>query len=117
MMKTHSFLMGLVLAISSCTGSGTHDAPRSASQKDSVNVRQPQADSSNWLNSFREFRTAVYQKDKAGVKKFFRFPVMNENNEIWYLAFQNDDDLIRDLPDTVKAFSGKDFDRYWKNIF
>src|SRR5215467_4758291 len=42
-----------------------------------------ETDSVKWIDSFREFRNSVYQKDKEKVKRFIDFPIMNENNEIW----------------------------------
>jgi hypothetical protein len=54
-------------------------------------------DTINWINDFRTLRTAIYKNDTSTVKKYFRFPVLNSNNEIWYLVLSE------------KALSGKRF--------
>ena len=40
-------------------------------------------DSTKWINNFKEFRNAVYKKDKAKVKKFINFPILSSGNQIW----------------------------------
>ncbi len=77
----------------------------------------PQSDTTGWINSFREFRHAVYTNDRAKAKQFIDFPIMNDNNEIWYLAYNYDDKLISKLPTNIKPFTEKDFDKYYSKIF
>ena len=74
-------------------------------------------DSSTWIQSFREFRDAVYQHNKTKAKSFFDFPVMNENNEIWYLVYEQNDKEISRLPNKIKPFTESDFDKYFDKLF
>ncbi|HTQ64060.1 MAG TPA: hypothetical protein VMI12_04645 [Puia sp.] len=76
-----------------------------------------QKDSANWVENFRQFRQAIYQRDKAKAKSFVDFPILNYNNEIWYLAYDQNDKLIRKLPESVKPFTEQDFDKYFDKIF
>lgn len=73
------------------------------------------ADSSTWIAAFKEFREAVFRKDKVKVKEFFRFPVMNEANEIWFIAYA-DEKKISALPSKIKPFTEKDFDKYYDKL-
>ncbi len=50
------------------------------------------------------------------MKEFFKFPVMNEANEIWYIAYDNEKQ-ISSLPSKIKPFTEKDFDKYYDKIF
>ena len=77
----------------------------------------PQWDTTGWINSFREFRNAIYKNDRAKVKQFIDFSIMNDNNEIWYLAYNYDDKLISKLPTKIKPFTEKDFDKYYSKVF
>ncbi|MFN8252094.1 MAG: hypothetical protein U0V75_09450 [Ferruginibacter sp.] len=80
-------------------------------------VNSPAADTAAWLTSFKAFRTAVYNKDKQQVKTFLSFPVMNEANEIWYVAYGNDEKKMRSIPGKIKPFTEKDFDKYYDRLF
>src|SRR5436190_17634094 len=76
-----------------------------------------ESDTLNWVTSFKEFRNAVYQNDRNKVKQFINFPIMNENNEIWYLVYGSDEKLISKIPNPIKPFTEKDFDKYYEKIF
>ena len=76
-----------------------------------------ETDSVKWIDSFREFRNAVYQKDKEKVKRFIDFPIMNENNEIWYLAYGEDDKRLSKMSNKIKPFTEKDLDLYFDKLF
>jgi hypothetical protein len=69
-----------------------------------------------WINQFRSFRTAVYQNDRASVKQFMSFPIIQEEHEIWYLVLGN---AFKGAPEdgNVKPFTEKDFDRYYTKLF
>lgn len=70
----------------------------------------------NWVNSFREFRSAIYAHDKAKASKFVDFPILDVGNEIWYLAYGYDE-RISQLPNTIKPFTEQDFHKYFDNLF
>jgi hypothetical protein len=74
-------------------------------------------DSSTWMDAFKHFRTAVYEADKAKVKSFINFPIMNEQNEIWYLGYKDGDKEIAQMQESIKPFTEKDFDKCYKKIF
>jgi hypothetical protein len=76
-----------------------------------------QKDTTYWVNNFREFRTALFERDKTKAKAFFEFPLKNEGNEIWYLAYSNNEKAIDKLNTTAKPFTEKDFDKYFYTIF
>ncbi len=76
-----------------------------------------QVKASEWINSFKKCRDAVVKKDLKAVKSFIDFPIMNENNEIWYLAYGNDDKAIATLGSEIKPFTEVDFDKYHKKLF
>jgi hypothetical protein len=76
-----------------------------------------QADTTSWVESFREFRNAVYQNDRKKVKEFINFPIMNTNNEIWYLVSENNGQMISKIPNKIKPFTEKDFDKDFDKIF
>ena len=88
-------------------------------KSDSTKILAPfkQKDTTYWIDNFRQFRDALFQKDKAKAKVFFDFPFKNEGNEIWYLAYFNSENAFDKLNGTVKPFTEKDFDNYFKNIF
>ena len=84
---------------------------------DSLTAELTQKDTSYWVYNLREFRDAIYQQNKAKAKLFADFPIMNENNEIWYLAYRFSGKLIEKLPKDIKPFTEQDFDKYFEEIF
>lgn len=89
-----------------------------ATQESKVTApNQPGQDTTTWINNFRTFRDAVYQRDKEKVKQFFDFPVMNPGNEIWYLVYAGADNKVNALSDDIKPFTEKDFDKYSDSLF
>src|SRR4051812_12529117 len=66
--------------------------PTPATQDNSVTEpKQPGQDTTKWIDNFRTFRDAVYQRNKEKVKQFFEFPVMNPGNELWYLVYSGNE--------------------------
>jgi hypothetical protein len=65
--------------------------------------------------SFNEFRTALYQNDKTRLKSFFKFPVLDENNEIWYLI--EDEHQLTFVKGQIKPLTETDFNSYYFKIF
>jgi hypothetical protein len=76
-----------------------------------------QKDTTYWIYNFRQFRDALYKNDKAKAKEFLDFPFQNEGNEIWYLAYSDNEKAIDNLNQNVKPFTEKDFDKYFDKIF
>lgn len=115
-------LIVLICFVVSCgnhsTGSSNNKKAASpATQDNSVTApNQAGLDTTKWIDNFRIFRDAVYQKDKEKVKQFFDFPVMNPGNEIWYLVYAGDD-KENALSDAIKPFTEKDFDKHFNALF
>ena len=70
-----------------------------------------------WIDSFREFRNAVYQRNKPKVKDYMQFPLSDSNNNIWYMVYDGAEEKTASLANTVKPFTEKDFDRYYDSLF
>ena len=69
------------------------------------------------INSFKEFRESIYQGNITKVKTFINFPIINENNEIWYLAYSGNDKALEKLSEKTLPFPEKEFDKNFENIF
>ena len=76
-----------------------------------------QKDTSYWVENLKILRNAILTNDKKTIKDFFSFPLNNEGNEIWYLAFGDNEKLLEKIGEKTKLFTEKDFDKYYKNIF
>jgi len=76
-----------------------------------------QKDTSYWVENLRQFRDALYKNDKAKAKQFIDFPFKNEGNEIWYIAYSDNQKAINNLSQDVKPFTENDFDKYFDKIF
>lgn len=76
-----------------------------------------QKDTAYWVENLKHFRDALYKKDKSKAKEYLDFPFKNEGNEIWYLAYSDNDKATENLNQNVKSFTEKDFDKYFDNIF
>jgi len=72
-----------------------------------------QPDTNRWIDDFREFRTAVYQQNKNKIKSFIDFPIINDNNEIWWLVYDGKGRGAQLLSDKIKPFTEKDFDLHY----
>ena len=78
---------------------------------------EPKVEVNKSIESFKEFRNAVYQKDKVKVKTFVDFPIYNENNEIWYLEGIADEKFLKKITDKITPFTETEFDKYYDKIF
>ena len=80
-------------------------------------VKFKQKDTTYWIENFRQFRDALYKNDKTKAKEFLDLPFQNEGNEIWYLAFSDNEKATDKLNENVKPFTEKDFDKYFDKVF
>ena len=117
-------LIVLICFVVSCgnhsTGSANNKkvATSPATPDNSVTTpNQAGPDTTKWIDNFRTFRDAVYQKDKEKVKQFFDFPVMNEQNGIWYQVYSGHEKQLGSISDSIKPFTEKDFDKYFEALF
>ncbi len=76
-----------------------------------------QKDTTYWVDNFRQLRDALYKNDKTKAKEFLDLPFQNEGNEIWYLAYSDNEKVTEKLNENVKPFTEKDFDKYFNQIF
>ncbi|MBW8683007.1 hypothetical protein [Chitinophaga rhizophila] len=76
-----------------------------------------QKDTSYWIYNFRQFRDAVYQHDIAKARVYIDFPILDESNEIWFLAYGANEKALEKLPDEAKPFTEKDFRQYFSRLF
>lgn len=111
----------LTLSLLSCNGNHTSVAKPNADDANKTVTDSSKTIQQNgtvsWIDNFRKLRTAIYQGDKATVKTFIDFPILNENNEIWDLAFLGHEDQLQKPSDSIKPFSEQDFDKYFNKIF
>ncbi len=82
-----------------------------------ISLIQADNDSTLWLRELKEFRNSVYINDKSRIKSYIDFPILNENNEIWYLAYGGNSRKFETIPERIKPFTEKDFDVYYSKIF
>lgn len=113
----------LVAGIYSCGNKSSGNIPQSTADSiidrtaDSTTHKQDTLNSS-WINNFRDLRNAIYQDDVNKIKTYFRFPVLNTNNEIWSVALTDSTDIFTGVSaDTITPFTEKDFARYYKKLF
>ena len=85
------------------------------STKSSIAFKQK--DTTYWVDNFKQFRDALYKKDKSKAKEFIDFPFKNEGNDIWYLAYSDNEKTTDNLSQNVTPFTEKDFDKYFEKIF
>ena len=69
---------------------------------------------SKWKESLSKFRTAVLQGDKATVKSFFEFPILNPGNDIWLVADMQYATKINSKD--IVPFKESDFDKHYSSI-
>ncbi|MBL0356811.1 MAG: hypothetical protein IPP72_07890 [Chitinophagaceae bacterium] len=71
-----------------------------------------------WVNDFRTFRDALYKNDTAAIKSFFKFPLLNKSNDIWYLVLTEKELNTKKISaGKITPFTEKDFHHYYKKIF
>jgi hypothetical protein len=78
---------------------------------------EPKVEVNKSIESFKEFRNAVYKKNKVKVKTFFNFPIYNENNEIWYLEGIANEKNLKKITDKIIPFTETEFDKHYDKIF
>jgi len=114
----HNVLVILLLSILSCNESNLNRSNKSYLETTLIQIDSKEKyDTLTWINSFRIFQDAIYQRDIEKVKGFFNFPIMNQSNEIWYLVYEGNIESIKLLSDEIKPFTEKDFELYFDKIF
>jgi hypothetical protein len=106
----------LIVFVYSCGQKGDQSSQSGTDSTGGVYPPVKTSDSS-WINSFNSFRNALYRGDKAGVKKFFSFPVLSEMNEIWTIVPESDPRSEPAFKEKITAFEESDFDKYFHEFF
>lgn len=73
----------------------------------------------NWVDDFKDFRQALYLKDKKRLKMYFDFPLYGEGASLWQLCKLTEAErrMREKEVEDADAFYEEDFDRYYKRIF
>ncbi|WP_345953977.1 hypothetical protein [Mucilaginibacter sp. PAMB04168] len=116
--KIISSLIAAIVILSACT----HDQAKS--NKDVAKSNAPASPAINttygevntWLDDFKNFRTAVYQKDLVKMKSYFDFSAPADTTQIWTAIYDNRNENKR--PETYPStFTEADLEKYHRNIF
>jgi len=71
----------------------------------------------NWVDDFKNFRMALYNKDAAKLKTYFAFPLNTDTTFIWTPVTTNEgENKVPKLSDPGKL-SENDFEKYYPLIF
>jgi hypothetical protein len=113
-MKKLTFIF-LIISLISCSENQEKKNIKSTHQ-DSAIITKPgllENDKQNWIQNFKDFRVAIYQHDINKAKRFCKFPILNENNQIWYLIYK--DSAFNS--DRIIPFTEQDFEKYFNKLF
>jgi hypothetical protein len=70
------------------------------------------------MDEFKSFRNAVYQSNIKRTKDFMKFPIMNTNNDIWYMVLNEQEQQVRKLnSERIIPFTEADLTQYYRKIF
>jgi hypothetical protein len=70
------------------------------------------------MQEFTSFRNAVYQGNIRTTKSFMEFPVMNTNNDIWYVVLNEQEQQFRKINSKkIIPFTEADLTLYYRKIF
>ena len=111
-MKTIQTFLISFFVFGSMATFGQTESPGLVSKAVSLDTQFKQKDTSYWVDNFRQFREALYQRDKAKAKVFFNLPINDDGNEIWNLACPKKKMGAAGIP-----FTERDFDKYFDNLF
>lgn len=111
-MRVLLFTLVLLAFISCNDGTKQNMTETAVATTDSAAVKD------EWIADFKKFRDAIYHNDRKTIKSFFDFPIMNENNEIWELAYLGEEII----PETqyerqIKPFNEAEFNERLSSIF
>ena len=98
------------IALISCGGSGSENTDKAV--KDSP--ARPTYTDTAWFSDFRALSVALSRGDRAAVKSWFKFPIVDSLNEIW--AFTDSGEVVTRENGAV-PFTEKDFDVRYDRLF
>jgi hypothetical protein len=76
-----------------------------------------QKDTIYWVENFREFRDAIFQRNKAKAKVFFNFPINDFTQSIKQLVYDEDPETFQKSGNSIYIFTETDFSKYFDKIF
>lgn len=107
-----------LLALQACNTKPDHKQEVKTKQDSTVKETSgaQYAPVNTWIDDFRNFRTAVYQKDIDKQKSYFDFPVNADTTQIWELVYDGAEEGKR--PETFPGtFTEGDFLKHRSAIF
>jgi len=119
-------LAGYLLFLSSCQNTRLKQGEKQDTVVRGKSIETPIADSTSryeevktWLNDFKNFRQAVYNKDLKKLKTYFNFPLADEGGTIWHLCNLSPPEAKKrkTLFANPDLFYEEDFDKYYVRIF
>jgi hypothetical protein len=117
--KSKFYLTIICLIVCSCQGKNLDNSKNGKDSIDNpiVKTKLAEKDTISWINDFKTFRTALYEKNKKVLKSFFKFPINNGNNEIWQLIYDGNESKLKTITEEAKSLSEAEFDKYFNKIF
>lgn len=86
------FFFSILFFVFSCNQKDEKKSESNALNKSSESVKTDKLTSLNstkeanlWVDQFKEFRLALFHKDKKKLDQFFDFPIQSDKNELWIL--------------------------------
>ena len=122
-MKKVLVVFSLLVLIAACKNSKTTDANGTAdsvSVSKEVSTVEVHVDSaSTWIDSFKDFRQALLDKDKVKLKTFFNFPLIGESASVFDVSGLTDAELEQRKKEVADpdVFNESDFDKYYNRLF
>lgn len=107
--------LALLIALYSCGGNSSTSKEDISAESSKL---KPDSLTAHWARNFKEFRNAIYHNEPEKVKAFFKFPILNYNNEIWTQAFTEQELKSKNISlEPTVAFTEMDFDLSFKKLF
>lgn len=117
-MRNCFFLPVFLLMGSSSVGFNWCEQPASVPVKQKSHHSITSTHAGTWIEDFRKLRDALYKNDTVSVKSFFKLPLLNNSNDIWYLVLTEKElDKKKINATRITPFTEKDFHHYYKKIF
>lgn len=86
------FFFSILFFVFSCNQKDEKKSESNAINKSSESLKTEKQTSLNstkeanlWVDQFKEFRLALFHKDKNKLDQFFDFPIQSDKNELWIL--------------------------------
>ncbi len=114
----------IILLLVACMCACKRKTPKTETQKPEVQTidtivkqEEKQAPKINWIDDFRNFRSAVVQNKKDSLAAYFNLPIVNESNDIWYFLFADNENGLKLIGNKPKPFTSSDLEKYSHQLF